>query len=246
VIGFLIRRLIQAVIVIIFVMLIMFLLVHVIPGGEARAVLGPRATQVQIYQFQLQNGLTLPIWDQIIHYLWNLSRFQLGSSPKLNQSVISLIGSHLPKTLILVGLATIVAVIVAVPLGIYQVIRRYKPEDYVLTGLIFVLYAMPAFLLGTLLILWFAIYLPWFSVEATAGPVGALRACGSPSARAPRPHRLGDHHRLVQPLHALFDDGRHGRGLHPHGACERAPRANGCCSGTPSATRSSRSSRCSG
>jgi peptide/nickel transport system permease protein len=169
VIGFLIRRLAQAVIVVIFVMLIMFLLVHVIPGGEARAVLGPRATQIQIHQFQLQNGLTLPIWDQILHYIWNLARFQLGTSPKLNQSVISLIGSHLPKTLILVGLATILAVIIAVPLGIYQVIRRYKPEDYALTGLIFVLYAMPAFLLGTLLILWFAIYLPWFSVEGPQG-----------------------------------------------------------------------------
>jgi peptide/nickel transport system permease protein len=181
VIGFLIRRLLQAAIVIIFVMLIMFLLVHVIPGGEARAVLGPRATQVQISQFQVQNGLTLPIWDQIIHYLWNLARFRLGTSPKLNQSVISLIGNHLPKTLILVGLATILAVVVAVPLGIYQVIRRYKPEDYVLTGLIFVLYAMPAFLLGTLLILWFAIYLPWFSVEGPQGQ-SALSVLADPRA----------------------------------------------------------------
>ena len=54
----------------------------------------------------------------------------------------------------------------AIPLGVYQVVRRNKPEDYVITGLSFILYAMPAFLLGTLLILWFGIYIPIFPTEA--------------------------------------------------------------------------------
>ena len=49
---------------------------------------------------------------------------------------------------------------VAIPLGVYQVVRRNKPEDYIITGVSFILYAMPAFLLGTLLILWFGIYTP--------------------------------------------------------------------------------------
>jgi peptide/nickel transport system permease protein len=56
--------------------------------------------------------------------------------------------------------------VVAIPLGVYQVVRRNKPEDYVITGFTFVLYAMPAFLLGTLLILWFAIDIPIFPTEA--------------------------------------------------------------------------------
>ena len=80
--------------------------------------------------------------------------------------VSSLIGEALPKTLILVGLATVLALMIAIPMGIYQVVRRNKPEDYVLTGVSFIFYAMPAFLLGTLLILWFAIYIPIFSIEA--------------------------------------------------------------------------------
>jgi peptide/nickel transport system permease protein len=167
--GFLLRRLGQAVIVIIFVMLLMFLLIHVIPGGEARAVLGPRAQPYQIANFNRENGLDLPLWDQFVRYLWNLSRFQLGRSTSYNQSVTTLIGQYLPKTLILVGISTLFALAVAIPLGIYQVVRRYKPEDYAITGLTFILYAMPAFLLGTLLILWFAIYLPWFSVEGPQG-----------------------------------------------------------------------------
>lgn len=167
--GFLLRRLGQAVVVVIVVMLLMFLLIHVIPGGEARAVLGPRAQPLQIAQFNRQNGLDLPLWDQFVRYLWNLAHFQLGESSSYNQPVTQLIGEYLPKTLILVGFGIAFALVVAIPLGIYQVVRRYKPEDYVITGLSFILYAMPAFLLGTLLILWFAIYLPIFSVEGPQG-----------------------------------------------------------------------------
>ena len=163
--GFLVRRLLQAVVVIIVVMAIMFFLIHLIPGGEARAVLGPRAQPVQIAAFDRENGLYLPLWDQFFRYLWNLAHFNLGYSHVLNQDVISAIATALPKTLILVGIATLFALIVAIPMGIYQVVRRNKPDDYILTGFTFVLYAMPAFLLGTLLILWFGIYLPIFPTE---------------------------------------------------------------------------------
>ncbi len=164
--GFLVRRLIQAVFVVLGVIVFMFILIHLIPGGEARAVLGARAQPIAIAQFNKQNGLDLPLWDQFTHYVWNLSRFDLGRSYTLNQSVTSLIAEALPKTLILVGLSTFVALVIAIPMGIYQVVRRNKWDDYVLTGVAFVLYAVPAFLLGTLLILWFAIYIPIFSTEA--------------------------------------------------------------------------------
>jgi peptide/nickel transport system permease protein len=75
-----------------------------------------------------------------------------------------LISDKLPKTLVLVGVSTILALVISIPLGILQVVRRNKPVDYVLTGLSFIFYAMPAFLLGTLLILYFAIDLKWFPV----------------------------------------------------------------------------------
>jgi peptide/nickel transport system permease protein len=164
--GFLVRRLLQAVVVIIGVIAVMFVLIHLIPGGEARAVLGAKATPLAIEQFNRQNNLNLPLWDQFARYVWNLSHFNLGRSFTLNQSVTSLIAQALPKTLVLVGLGTLLALVIAIPLGVYQVVRRNKPEDYVLTGVSFVLYAMPAFLLGTLLILWFAIYIPIFKTEA--------------------------------------------------------------------------------
>ena len=165
-IGFLVRRLFQAVLVVLGVIAFMFILIHLIPGGEARAVLGPKAQPIAIAQFNKENGLDLPLWDQFAHYVWNLARFDLGRSYTLNQSVTSLIAEALPKTLVLVGLSTLLALVIAIPMGIYQVVRRNKWDDYVLTGVAFILYAVPAFLLGTLLILWFAVYIPIFSTEA--------------------------------------------------------------------------------
>jgi peptide/nickel transport system permease protein len=165
VIGFLVRRFIQAIIVVLGVLLIVFFMAHIIPGGEARAVLGTRATTAKVAQFNAQNGFNLPIWDQFYQYLLNVVwHHDLGYSYSYNQSVTSLITNKLPKTLVLVGISTVLALAVSIPLGILQVVRRNKPIDYVLTGLSFVFYAMPAFLLGTLLILYFAIDLKWFPV----------------------------------------------------------------------------------
>ncbi len=164
-IGFLIRRVVQSIVVILGVLLIVFLLSKFVPGGEARAVLGSKATPAKIHQFNILNGFTLPWWDQFYQYLLRLIVHQnLGYSYSYNQTVSALISDKLPKTLVLVGFSTILALVVSIPLGILQVVRRNKPVDYVLTGLSFIFYAMPAFLLGTLLILYFAIDQHWFPV----------------------------------------------------------------------------------
>ena len=169
-IAFLIRRVIQAVIVVILVLLGVFLLSHVIPGGAARAAIGPRATNVQIRQFNVSNNYYKEIFVQFWLYLKALVwHHNLGYSYKMNQDVTTVIAQRLPKTLVLVGISTALALIVAVPLGIFQVVRRNKPSDYILTGISFVGYAMPSFLLGTLLILYFAIDIHIFSVEAPQG-----------------------------------------------------------------------------
>jgi peptide/nickel transport system permease protein len=177
-IAFLVRRVAQSLIVVILVLLGVFLLAHVIPGGAARAALGPRATNLQIRQFNVANNYYKEIFVQFWLYLKGLVwHHNLGYSYKLNQEVSTVIAQRLPKTLVLIGISTALAVIVAVPLGIFQVIRRNKPSDYVLTGISFVGYAMPSFLLGTLLILYFAIDIHLFSVEAPQGQtVGAILA----------------------------------------------------------------------
>ena len=154
-IGFLFRRIIQAIIVILGVVLIVFLLGKLIPGGEAAAALGPRRTPEQVAHFNLVNGLDLPIYDQFWRYIWGLFHLNLGYSFKSNEGVKELISQRLPKTLTLVGVSTLVALVIAVPLGILQVVKRYSIIDYTLTAGSFLFYAMPPFLLGFLLILYF-------------------------------------------------------------------------------------------
>jgi peptide/nickel transport system permease protein len=163
--SFLLRRILQAILVILGVTLIVFLLGQLIPGGEARAVLGTKATPVTIAHFNRINGLNLPIWDQFYHYVVGLFHGNLGYSYKYNQGVTAVIKERLPKTLVLVGTATAIALIISIPLGILQVVRRNTASDYALTSLSFIFYAMPPFLLGTLMIIYLSFDLHWFPVS---------------------------------------------------------------------------------
>lgn len=167
--GYLVRRILQALIVVLGVVLIVFLLSRLIPGGEARAVLGERASPTAIARFNQAQGFDLPIWDQFWHYVLGLPQLKLGYSYKFTQPVWAIISTRLPKTLALVGTSTALALIIAVPLGVIQVVRRHKPADYALTGLSFILFAMPAFFFGTLLIILFAFDLKLLPVSPPSG-----------------------------------------------------------------------------
>ena len=174
-IGYLIRRVVQAMIVVFGVTLLVFLLAHVIPGGAARAALGQRATSSRSTKFNRVNGYDLPIWQQFYEYFRGLVlHLNLGYSYKHNQTVSADRGQAAEDAACSSGSRRSSRSIVAVPLGVLQVVRRNKPIDYALTGASFIFYAMPAFLLGQLLILYFAIDLGWFSAEAPqADSVGA-------------------------------------------------------------------------
>jgi peptide/nickel transport system permease protein len=159
--AFLIRRVLQAIVVLFGVSIVVFILLHLLPGGPARAVLGIRANKVQIHAFDLRYGLLNPVPVQYVDWVNQLLHGNLGFSFKQNQTVDSLLGENIPRTLVLVGVATLLALIVAIPLGVYQAVRRNKPEDYVLTGMSFLFYSMPSFFLGIILIILLSDTLPW-------------------------------------------------------------------------------------
>ncbi len=159
---FLIRRTAQAAIVLFGVSLVVFGLLHALPGGPARAVLGPRANPVTIRAFDRQYGLLQPLPVQYLAWMGHLLTGNLGFSYKLNQSVDSLLAENIPRTLLLVGTATILALIIGVPVGLWQAVKRNHVEDYVLTGAAFIFYSMPSFFLGMILIVVFAIAVPLF------------------------------------------------------------------------------------
>jgi peptide/nickel transport system permease protein len=154
--GFIFRRLVQALVVILGVILIVFILSQLIPGGECKAVNGPKATVTFCRHWNVLNGFSQPLWVQFWHYISGLPHLNLGYSYKRTQPVEAVIAEYLPKTLVLVGTATVIALIIAIPLGILQVVKRNTPADYGLTALSFIFYAMPPFLLGTLLIIFFS------------------------------------------------------------------------------------------
>lgn len=167
--GYLLRRVLQAILVVLGVILVTFVLSRVIPGGEARAVLGPRATPELIAKFNRSNGLTRPILVQFWRYLVDLPQLRLGFSYKFTQPVWVIIQERLPKTLVLVGTSVLLALLIAIPLGVFQVVRRRKPSDYAVTGLAFILYASPTFFIGTLFIVWFAFDLHLLPVAPPSG-----------------------------------------------------------------------------
>src|ERR1700722_19910387 len=128
---FLVRRVLQAVFVLVGVTLIVFLLIHLLPGGAARALLGPRASAPEVRAFEIANGYNRSIIVQYLDYLSRLVRGNLGFSYHYNETVAALLSQDAPKTALLVGLATVIALVAAVPLGLLQASRRNKALDYV-------------------------------------------------------------------------------------------------------------------
>jgi peptide/nickel transport system permease protein len=157
VLGYLIRRVGQSVIVLLIVTVITLALVHLFPGGPIRGLLGPRATVDQIAYYNHLYGFDQPFYTQYVKWVWQLLQGNMGFSVKLNQSVASLVGQDLPKTIVLVALGTLLSLLFGVPLGVYQAVRRYTVGDYLLTGISFLGYATPTFFVGLLLVDWFAI-----------------------------------------------------------------------------------------
>jgi len=170
-IGYLIRRILQTIIVLFFVTVFTLFLVHLFPGGPIKAMLGQRATAQQVAYYNNLYGFNKPFYVQYIKWIGQLLHGNLGFSNKLNMSVGALIAQDLPKTIILVLLGTFVSLAFGIPLGLYQAVKRYTVGDYVLTGVSFLGYATPTFFVGLLLVEWFSVdvhLLPPFAPQGTS------------------------------------------------------------------------------
>ena len=150
--GFLLRRTGQAAGVLLGVTLVVFILERLTPGSLAHAILGPRASRRAVAAFNTANGLDHPLPVQYLDYLWHLLHGDLGYSYRLNQSVGSLIAGQAPNDLILVGLGIGFALVIALPLGIAQAVRRNGAGDHLATAATLALYSMPSYWLALLLI----------------------------------------------------------------------------------------------
>jgi peptide/nickel transport system permease protein len=168
--------------------MITFALLHLLPGSLARDVLGNRASPQLIAQFTHQNGLDKPVYVQYWLSLDKLLHGNLGYSYQYNRTVDSLLASELPRDLVLGGLALFFSLVIAIPVGIAQAVRRYGALDYAGTGISFMLYSMPQYAIALPLIQCLSISFHAFPAEApqSSSALGMLARRWRSTAR-PRP-----------------------------------------------------------
>ncbi|RWR33662.1 ABC transporter permease [Sinirhodobacter populi] len=156
--SFIIRRLGQALVVLLVMSMLVFAGVYVI-GNPVDVLISPDATQEIRRQVIAQYGLDLPLWDQYLHFLRRLLSGDLGTSFVFNMQVGTLIAQKLPATLELTLIAVLFASAVGVPLGIYA---GYRPDSIAARAIMAVSvlgFSVPTFWIGLMLIMVFAVQL---------------------------------------------------------------------------------------
>ena len=160
------RRAAQALVVVIGVMILTFILIHLVPGSAARAVLGVKATAGRIAIFNASYGLNRPLYVQFGDYVDQVLHGNLGVSYMTQQPVLTEITQRLPSDVLLLGASTVLALLIAIPMGIYQAVRRNRLSDHLLDGVSFTLYSMPDFFFAIMLIALFSVQLRILPPEA--------------------------------------------------------------------------------
>lgn len=163
--GYIIRRLVLTVPVMLLVAITTFLLLHMTPGDPVAVLLGPDATTEQIEQLRDRLGLNEPVHVQLLNWFKDLARGDLGESLFLSKPVTEAIAERAQPTLQLTLLASLVAICVGLPFGVLSAIRRGSVLDAGSMLVAMVGISMPTFWLGLNLIFIFGVKLRWLPVQ---------------------------------------------------------------------------------
>jgi len=176
-VSFLLRRLAGLVAVLVTLVVGTFLIVQLIPGDPARTIAGSNATPERIEQLRTQLGLDQPLWTQFTDYAGGVLRGDLGTSFANGQPVTQIIGDRLPFTAELALIAIVLVLLVSVPFGMAVAVAcrggRRRPLDTGFSAVTALAGAIPEYVLGTVLVLAFAITFKVFPA-AGAASLGAL------------------------------------------------------------------------
>ncbi|WP_449282481.1 ABC transporter permease [Leucobacter sp.] len=162
--GFVLRRLASSIPLLVGVILLVFLILKITPGDPARLVVGLRASDDEVAQARDALGLNDPVVMQFLRYLGNVMTGDLGYSFKSHQPVVEIISERLPVTLWLLGFAALFSVIISVGVAILAARRPDGVFDHAARAVGLVLFAMPSFWVGIILILVVALPTGWFPV----------------------------------------------------------------------------------
>jgi peptide/nickel transport system permease protein len=161
---YVVRRLLQAIPVVLGITIVTFFLLRLIPGDPAMTLLGNRGTPEQIAALRARWGLNEPIWTQFWLFLKQLAHGDTGASLFYEVPTRTLIVGRIGVTMSLVAMATVFSVLIAVPLATIAAVRKDRSADHVIRAVPLVGLGMPSFWVGLVLILIFAVNLGWFPV----------------------------------------------------------------------------------
>ncbi|HLZ69656.1 MAG TPA: ABC transporter permease [Dehalococcoidia bacterium] len=164
---YVIRRLVQAIPLLIGISLIVFLMIHLAPGDAAEFALGERASQTEIIRLRHYLGLDLPWYQQYFHLMGHWLRGDLGISVLQQRSVFTILWERLPRTAELLGGSILLSLLIALPIGVFSAVRQYSFGDNVVTVISFLGISIPSFWLAILLILFFSVDLHWLPTGGT-------------------------------------------------------------------------------
>ena len=167
---YLVRRLLLTIPVLLGVATLVFSLIHLVPGDPAQAMLGDGASAQDIAELRKSLGLDAPLVDQYVTFLSRAITGDLGRSFRTGQPVTTMIVERVPATAELAVAAMIVAIVIAIPLGVIAAVWRGTAADYGAMTFALAGVSIPNFWLGPLLAIVFAVELGWLPVSGRGTP----------------------------------------------------------------------------
>lgn len=158
--AFLVRRLGQSAVLLVFVSIVIFIIVHSAPGGPA-VLVNPELEPELAEQYADQLGLNDPMPVQYVRWLGNVARLDFGISLQHSVPTVELLKQRFPASLLLASTAMILATVAALALGVISAIKRYTVWDTLATLVAFLGLSVPGFWLGIMLIVLFSVQLGW-------------------------------------------------------------------------------------
>lgn len=166
------KRLLAAVPVLVGLSILVFAIMAMIPGDTALAILGSYATPENVARLNAQLGLDRSLPEQYLIWAGNLLHGDLGQSYILNRPVLDEVAERFSATLILAGTALVLASLLGILAGIVSAVRQFGWVDRIVTFAVLIGISMPAFLLGLLFILFFAVRLRWLPASGMMAVYG--------------------------------------------------------------------------
>jgi peptide/nickel transport system permease protein len=169
--ALLIRRLVQAIVIIFVVATLVFVLIHLAPGDPFAFLDNPNVTAQVRAQRRVALGLDRPLPEQYVRYMGRLAQGDLGNSIFLSRPVATVMGEALPNTILLMGLAIASSFGLGLLIGMIQIVRRGSFLERALTTTSLFFYSMPDFWLALVILLLFAYWIPLFPVGGVVDPI---------------------------------------------------------------------------